>query len=278
MIEKLKKLGLSGYEAQAYISLLELGDAEAHEIANNANIPMGRIYNVLSSLENLNLIRCQDTRPKKYTCVDPSTAIRQLFKRKHKEMQETLEELGAIADDLSSELSKVVARKPDRTFWTVAIGDKSLDLVRECISSAREEVLFFLASRITSESIRDKLIKGKYSAILKTLHDALKRGVKVKVIFSKDVNLSLIEKQAEIQTLIMQDRLGCRFAEIPATPFNIIDGVNVLLNMQNPLDPEEIFAVVNVRDKELAVELRKRFFAIWEKAYEYNFNRKYQNK
>lgn len=268
MIEKLKKLGLSGYEAQAYLALLELGDAEAHEIASNAGIPMGRIYNVLSSLENASLIRCQDTRPRRYACVDPSTAVRQLFKRKHKEMQKTLEELEIIADELSSELSKVVARETTKTFWTVGIGEKSFDLVGECISSAKKEVLFFMASMMTSERIRDKLIKGKYSAVLKALHEALRRGVEVKVILSKDVDFSLLEKQPDIQKLFIEDRLSCRFAEIPATSFDVIDGVNVVLKMQSPID-EEIFAVVNIRDKELGVELRNKFFAMWEKAYVY---------
>ena len=33
MIEKLKKLGLTGYESQAYLALLKLGYADADEIA-----------------------------------------------------------------------------------------------------------------------------------------------------------------------------------------------------------------------------------------------------
>jgi hypothetical protein len=62
---------------------------------------------------------------------------------------------------------------------------------------------------------------------------------------------------------------NCRLATIPATPFDIIDGENVLLQMLNPLNPDELFAVVNIRDVELAEELRKKFFTIWDNAQVY---------
>ncbi len=64
----------------------------------------------------------------------------------------------------------------------------------------------------------------------------------------------------------MGNEFNCRVAAIPATPFHIIDRENVLLQMLNPLAPDKLFAVVNIRDTKLAEELQKRFFMIWEKA------------
>ena len=78
VIEKLKKLGLTGYESQVYLALLKLGYADADEIALNAKIPMGRIYNVLSGLEEMHLVRAQETRPKRYACVEPALALSRL--------------------------------------------------------------------------------------------------------------------------------------------------------------------------------------------------------
>lgn len=40
--------------------------------------------------------------------------------------------------------------------------------------------------------------------------------------------------------------------------------------MQNPLNPDELFAVVNIRDVKLAGDLRTKFFTIWDKADIYN--------
>ncbi len=271
MIEKLKKLGLTGYEAQAYLALLKLGDSEADEIAINAKIPMGRIYNVLSSLEEARLVRAQETRPRRYACVEPEAALERLSKNKLEELNQISSEIEALADDLKSELSGVEARKTEKSFWTVAIGEESHELVRECISGSREELLVFMASRMTSERLKKDLLKEEHLELIDTLEDALRRGVEIKAILSKDVDFSLLESSPAIKKVLehMGERFNCRLAEIPATPFDIIDGKNVLLQMLNPINPEELFAVVNIRDVKLAEELRKKFYAIWDKAEEY---------
>ncbi len=272
MIEKLKKLGLTGYEAQAYLALLKLGDAGADEIAGAARIPMGRIYNVLSNLEEYRLIRAQDTRPRKYVCVEPASAMERLLKNKHEELKQAASELEKLSSDLAAELSGVRGEQHAKSFWTVAIGDESHELARECISAAKKEVLFFMPSRMTSERIKNKVIKGLYSGIISGLNDSLEKGVVVKAILSRDVDFSELEGHPAIKKMLMHmgNRFDCRLAEIPATPFDIIDGENVLLKMQNPITPEELFAVVNIRDTKLAGELRKKFAAIWEKAEEYS--------
>lgn len=173
MIEKLKKLGLTGYEAQAYLALLKLGDAEADEIAGSAKIPMGRIYNVLSNLEEYRLIRAQDTRPRKYVCVEPASAMERLLKNKQEVLKHEASELEKLSSELAAELSGVRGEQHAKSFWTVAIGDESHELARECISAAKKEVLFFMPSRMTSERIKNKVIKGLYSGIISGLNDSL---------------------------------------------------------------------------------------------------------
>lgn len=268
MIERLKKLGLTSYESQAYVALIKLGDAEADEISLNAKIPMGRIYNVLSSLEEAHLVRAQDTRPRRYACVDPATALTRLSNAKQEELMRASQKIQALAGDLTNELSGVVSRKTEKSFWTVAIGKESQELIREIISGSRKELLFFMASRITSERIRNELLKEDHVEILNALYDAIKRGVEVKVILNNDVDFNKLEDSPMIKKMMryIRKEFNCRLATIPATPFDIIDGENVLLQMLNPLNPEELFAVVNIRDAKLAEELRNKFFKIWDKA------------
>ena len=268
MIEKLKKLGLTSYESQAYIALLKLGDAEADEIALNAKIPMGRIYSVLSRLEEAHLVRAQDTRPRRYACVDPTAALTNLCSVKQKELKQASEEIEALAGDLKNVLSGVVARKTEKGFWTVAIGNESNELVRELISGSQKELLFFMASRMTSERIKNVILKENYVDILAALYDSIKKGVEVKIILNSSVNFDKLEDLPIVKKLMMHigTEFNCRLAKIPATPFDIIDGENVLLQMLNPLNPDELFAVVNIKDEKLAKELRNKFFTIWDKA------------
>ncbi|MBW3022798.1 helix-turn-helix domain-containing protein, partial [Candidatus Woesearchaeota archaeon] len=47
----LKELGLTENEAKAYETLLRLGKTSASHISKESGVPYGRIYNVLSSLE-----------------------------------------------------------------------------------------------------------------------------------------------------------------------------------------------------------------------------------
>ncbi len=268
MIEGLRRLGLTGYESQAYIALLKLGDAEADEIAQHAKIPMGRIYNVLSSLEEDHLVRTQDTRPRRYACVDPEAALTRLCAAKQEELKQVSQNLEAISESLKNELAGMAGRKPDSNFWTVAIGKESIELVREIIASSKQELLFFLASRKTSERIRKDLLKEDHIEMLAAIYDSIRKGVEVKVILNNDVDFSKLEKLSIVNKMMIHlgKEFDYRLATIPATPFDIIDGENVLLQMLNPLDPDELFAVVNIRDAKLAEELRSKFFAIWEKA------------
>ena len=271
MIEKLKKLGLTSYESQAYIVLLKLGDAEADEISLNAKIPMGRIYNVLSSLEEAHLVRAQDTRPRRYACVDPAAALTRLSRTKQEELSLESREIEALADDLKNELSGVVSRKTEKAFWTVAMGNESHELIREIIFGARKELLFFMAPKMRSERIKNKILKEDYVEIMAALYESIKKGVQVKIILNDGVDFSKLEDTPIVKKLLMYmgNEFNCRLATIPATPFDIIDGENVLLQMLNPLNPEELFAVVNIRDAKLAEELRNKFFTIWDNAQVY---------
>ncbi|PGF14627.1 hypothetical protein CP556_21350 [Natrinema sp. CBA1119] len=76
----LRDLGLSSYEEKAYRGLLTLGSGTAEEISGVSDVPMGRIYDVLSSLESQNVVRRQpDHHPRTYVAVEPDRAIDRLL-------------------------------------------------------------------------------------------------------------------------------------------------------------------------------------------------------
>ncbi len=113
-VEKLKKLGLSSYEAQAYLALIKLGIANAGEISLHGKIPLGRIYGVLSNLEDSYLIRAQETRPRRYMCIEVTAGLERLSKNKKEELKQKEEEIDALVNELVPELSSVGQREPDK--------------------------------------------------------------------------------------------------------------------------------------------------------------------
>jgi len=81
LIEKLMKLGLTQNEAKAYVTLIELGTASPLDIAALSEVPVSKIYYVLSELEKKGIIESQQGRPKLYRAVDPSRALDMLVER-----------------------------------------------------------------------------------------------------------------------------------------------------------------------------------------------------
>jgi len=79
LLNELIDLGLSSYEARAYITLLRLGEATAPSVAEISKIPLTRIYDVLSSLEDKGLVVIVHQRPKYYKPIDPRSALNNLI-------------------------------------------------------------------------------------------------------------------------------------------------------------------------------------------------------
>lgn len=62
----LESFGLSGYLARAYVALLDLGPAQARDVAERSAVPQGRIYDVLEKLHARGLIELLPEAPKRY--------------------------------------------------------------------------------------------------------------------------------------------------------------------------------------------------------------------
>ncbi|MBN2734369.1 MAG: TrmB family transcriptional regulator [Methanomicrobiaceae archaeon] len=78
VLETLKKLGFTEYEARAYISLVGFGMATAREIHEHSGVPQGRIYSVLRSLSDKNFIEVQDGNPSYYYAENPNAILGRL--------------------------------------------------------------------------------------------------------------------------------------------------------------------------------------------------------
>ena len=78
----LRDAGLNKYESSAYLSLLKGGVVEAGELSRNSKIPMGKIYEVLKTLEDLGFIEVQMSRPKRYRAIEPKIAFDNFYSRK----------------------------------------------------------------------------------------------------------------------------------------------------------------------------------------------------
>ncbi|MFB6177216.1 MAG: TrmB family transcriptional regulator [Halobaculum sp.] len=242
----LRDIGLSKYEARAYRSLLDDGPTTAKELSDTSGVPMGRIYDVLNSLEQHQLARSQAaSRPKKYVAVEPETA-----------------------EELAAELE--ANEQVDEQFWTAAVGsEESAGLLLERLSAAEDRIVMIAA---TPSSGLDLGEIGE--AVTDELAEAMDRGVEVDVLlaeslpadFSPAVGRRYAERMADDSQFTVRTH-----PEVHAT-FTLIDEDETCLEVPHPVDPGQTFAMIDLKDPDFAADVRERFQRRWADAEEFSFS------
>lgn len=262
----LRDLGLSEYESRTYRSLLETGATTAKDLSRASDVPMGRIYDVLNSLETKNLVRSQTaSRPKKYVAVEPEAALDRLLDDKRAALDEQLSQFEAIASELETQLE---ASEPvDDQFWTAALGaEESIDLLVERLSAADEQVIFVAATPTTRFDV---------DAIGERLTDELVG------VLDRDVPVLLLEHPRVVETLPAEvgeryrdhlqnyDHFEVRVTDDIASTFVVVDHVEICIEVPHPLNPSEPFALINLKDGEFAGTVEASFEERWAEAREF---------
>ena len=75
----LQELGLSNYEARAYLTLLSKGPLSASEIAYFANLPRTKVYSTLTKLSKKRLVLITQDKPRVCTAIRPDSAFEELI-------------------------------------------------------------------------------------------------------------------------------------------------------------------------------------------------------
>lgn len=90
--ETLERVGLTQYQAETYVTLVELGAASAIEIAESSSVPQARIYDVLRDLESRNFIETYDSGSLYAKAREPE-AVFELLEEQSQQLQNAAEEL-----------------------------------------------------------------------------------------------------------------------------------------------------------------------------------------
>jgi signal transduction histidine kinase/sugar-specific transcriptional regulator TrmB len=77
----LQDAGLSPYQAEAYVRLLELGTASATELAEASDVPDARIYDVLRDLDEHGYVEVYEQDTFRARAVDPDVVVEDLTER-----------------------------------------------------------------------------------------------------------------------------------------------------------------------------------------------------
>jgi len=165
MEEELRLLGLNDVDIKVYLTLLELGESLASQIANKAGIPRASIYDVLERLEQEGLVSHIVKDFKKYfSGAEPKTIIENLEYQK-KRIKDILPELEKIK-------TKPLAEK---TKTEVYEGDKGIQTIMNLVLDEKE--LFVMGASRKSGQIMPFFLEKWHK-------ERIKRKIKVKIIYN----------------------------------------------------------------------------------------------
>ena len=156
----LMRLGLSEYEARAYIALVALGSGSPNIVARIAHIPRTSAYKVMRRLERTGYARSKPGRPVSFTPVDPSEVSRRLAA----EVEQCFAKIASLKEILSE-------RGVPQLIYTIMGKERVLQKIGEMMDKAEHS---FVISCPSLAEIRRTL--GRQ------LGNCVSRGVKVTVI------------------------------------------------------------------------------------------------
>lgn len=233
MIESLKKLGLTVYQSKLILTLLNLGASKASFIAKNCDVPKNKIYECLENLSKKGIVQVIPTIPKKYF-IKSVNSILPLIKDKQEELEKISKK---IHDFKKTSLNNVINEPVSIIYGHTAFVDKLKEETEKL-----EKECYVLAKKTKADPI-----------LLRLTESAIRRGVKVKMLFPSPSNEADEWKKAGAKV---------KFIDSQELAFSIFDDKICRLNINlgdNLNDP-----TIWIENKQFVNILREKFERLWK--------------
>ncbi|WP_233154090.1 TrmB family transcriptional regulator [Scytonema sp. HK-05] len=261
-IALLSELGLTGYEATAYLALLGRNSFTPTELAARAKIPRQRIYDVLESLEEKGLCISKDTSPRSYFAIAPDLALEALSIQRAEALERDRLQMVARTKELISDLSPVyqVGRgQNDPLEYIDVLGNPSR------IASKALALAQTVRTRVNS-CIKRPLILTKEQN-WRFIREPLLRGVTYRAIYE---NSALEDEELRVWLTTFAE-WGQQIRFIPELPIKMqaFDDDIVLLSMQDPVGSPPSFTALAIRHTGMVAMINLAFEQLWERSEPY---------
>lgn len=174
VLNELRNLGLTTYEAQAYLALIRNQDVSATQLCTEASIPDSKIYFALEELHKKGLVVVSEGVPKHYRALAPKEALGKLKSMMTQYYENRVDRLNKLAI-LLEPLYTQKERDDVELAYVVKGFENVLTRSVELLKTANREVIAF----IPELSIYDRLEPH--------LTNLRKRGVKVRLAIPQKI-------------------------------------------------------------------------------------------
>lgn len=164
ILNGLRDLGLTTYEAQAYLALVQNPDVSATQLCNKTGVPDSKIYFALEELQKKGLVVVSEGVPRHYRALAPKEALSKLKSRITQKYEMEVEKL----NQLSLTLDPLYARseKEDVELAYIVKGfDNVLNRMIDVLKNAKREVVVFVPNLKIFERVELHLDKVRRDGV-----------------------------------------------------------------------------------------------------------------
>ena len=200
-IATLKGIGLTKYEAEAYVTLTSLISATAVEVAEKSGIPRSKIYDVLKKLSEKNFLEIEDGRPLTYNIKSPVEVLTREKERLNAEIDDTITRLTYVYENGMSQVQAPI--------WRIYGVEKIIAQELEIIKRARNSINMRIGF----------LFEGEGEALVKALGN--RSDLRINILASPTCYIN--NEEVNIIKLFKENDINIQKADIPFVKLIISD-------------------------------------------------------
>ena len=250
-VRSLLDLGLTGYEASAYLGLTRRGGATGAEVAQIAGLPRQRIYDVLGGLVSQGLATVAPGRPARYTAAPPDTALEQLLEQQRARLGRLEREVADTVSRLTPAYRAGLATNDPLNFIEVIREPAAIaKRFSEFEASTEREILVFTKPPYALEP--GKNVEGM---------ELLRRKIEARSVYER----SIYEHPAHSAAVREFIAAGEQARVVESLPLKlvVIDERVSMFTMEDPIAGEPTLTIMIVEHPALARLLKIAFEAVW---------------
>ena len=205
-ISTLKGIGLTMYEAQAYVTLTSLIQATADEVSKSSGIPRSKIYDVLKKLSEKDFIEIEDGRPLTYVVKSPVEVLSHEKEKIDSQIEDVIVRLTNIYENGMNQVQAPI--------WRIYGVEKIINQELEIIQRAKNTVNMRIGF----------LFEGEGEALIKAFKK--RRSLKVNILASPTCYIN--NEEINIIKMFKDQNINIQKADIPFVKVLISDSKEMM--------------------------------------------------
>jgi len=249
-LERLQRLGLTSYEARAYLALLRRDSSTAAETARLAGLPRQRVYDVLASLVEKGLASTRPGKVVKYAAAPPDQALPSLLVQHRLQLEDLERDTESMLDSLQPAYLAGQEHSDPLEYIEVLRDRRAInERFAELEAGIKTEILVF-----TKPPYATPVFEHDEGLEVVSTHRA--RSVYELAAFDDPRSAEAIRRYIEAGE-------DARFVEELPLKLVIIDEQIVMFGIEDPVAGRSILTMIVVEHPSLARLLKIAFEAVW---------------